>query len=110
VRLLQPLPWIMLRLRVLRVRERRSTAQRNRYLLAQSVKTDYDATGIPQDGLEWTRGRIMCELSSSRTWNSQNCDCLLSDVAAGMQVCARTTGKQSGSAQTGHNGSLLDRR
>jgi hypothetical protein len=25
----------------------------NYYLLTQSVKTEFDPTGIPQDGLEW---------------------------------------------------------
>jgi hypothetical protein len=34
--------------------ERRSAARRNCNLLSQSVETNIDATGIPQDGLEWT--------------------------------------------------------
>jgi hypothetical protein len=28
-------------------------APRNCYLLTQSVKAEFDPTGIPQDGLEW---------------------------------------------------------
>ena len=29
-------------------------APRNYLLLTQSVKTEFDPTGIPQEGLEWT--------------------------------------------------------
>jgi hypothetical protein len=51
-----------------RARDRQTAAPRNYYLLAQSVKTEFDPTRIPQ---EWTARRILGELIWRRAQNSQ---------------------------------------
>jgi hypothetical protein len=53
VSLLRLLPRITLRATDPRARDREAAAPRNCYLLTQSVKAEFDPTGIPQDGLEW---------------------------------------------------------
>ena len=52
VELLGLLRRITLRATDPRARDRQPAAPRNYYLLTQSVKTEFDPTGIPQDGLD----------------------------------------------------------